>query len=68
MVEPLYNPTHYIAQAAAHLTEEPEVPYSIPSPGHTSVETYHEIFSAAIFPLPIIQEGQLSVSGNSMGI
>ena len=26
-----------------------------------------EIFSTLIFPLPVIQEGQLSVTGKSMG-
>ena len=27
----------------------------------------HEIFSMVIFPLPLIQEGQLPVTGKSMG-
>ena len=27
----------------------------------------HEIFSVAIFPLPLVQEGQLLVTGDSMG-
>ena len=30
---------------------------------HSFVEIYHEIFSAVILSLPLIQEGQLSVSG-----
>ena len=30
---------------------------------HSSVETDHEIFSTVILSLPLIQEGQLSVSG-----
>ena len=33
------------------------------SPQHSFVEIYHEIFSAVIISLPLIQEGQLSVSG-----
>ena len=36
-------------------------------PGHlTSVEIDHEIISMAIQSLPLIQEGQLSVTGESM--
>ena len=34
---------------------------------HTFVEIDYEIFSMVIFPLPLIQEGQLSVSDESMG-
>ena len=30
---------------------------------HSFMETDHEIFSAVILSLPLIQEGQLSVSG-----
>ena len=33
---------------------------------HSFVEIDHEIFSTVIFPLPLIQEGQLSVSGERM--
>ena len=33
------------------------------SPQHSFVEIYLEIFSAVIISLPLIQEGQLSVSG-----
>ena len=33
---------------------------------HYFVETDHEIFPTAIFSLPLIQEGQLSVSGERM--
>ena len=32
---------------------------------HTFVEIYHEIISTVILPLPLIQEGQMSVSGES---
>ena len=39
-----------------------------PPPGrkHSFVEINYEIFSAAILSLPLIQEGQLSVSGEIM--
>ena len=33
---------------------------------HSFVEIDHEIFSTVIFSLPLIQEGQLSVSGERM--
>ena len=33
---------------------------------HSSVEVDHEIFSTVIVSLPLIQEGQLSVSGERM--
>ena len=33
---------------------------------HSFVETDHEIFSSVILSLPLIQEGQLSVSGERM--
>ena len=33
---------------------------------HSFVETDHEIFSTVILSLPLIQEGQLSVSGKGM--
>ena len=33
---------------------------------HSSVEFDHEIFSTVILSLPLIQEGQLSVSGERM--
>ena len=33
---------------------------------HSLVETGHEIFSTVILFLPLIQEGQLSVSGERM--
>ena len=33
---------------------------------HSSVKIDHEIFSAVIFSLLLIQEGQLSVCGNRM--
>ena len=33
---------------------------------HSFVEIDHEIFSTVILPLPLIQEGQLSISGKRM--
>ena len=33
---------------------------------HSFVEIHHEIFSTVILYLPLIQEGQLSVSGEGM--
>ena len=40
-----------------------------PPPGrqHSFMEIDHEIFSTVILSLPLIQEGQLSVSGKRMG-
>ena len=35
-------------------------------PQHSFVEIDHEIFSTVILSLPLIQEGQLSVSGKRM--
>ena len=37
-----------------------------PSQQHSFMEIDHEIFSAVILSLPLIQEGQLSVSGERM--
>ena len=44
-------------------TEDQEVAGSTPT---EVVEIDHEIFSTAILSLPLIQEGQLSVSGERM--
>ena len=38
----------------------------LPSLHHTFMEIYHEIFSTVILSLPLIQEGQLSVSDERM--
>ena len=35
-------------------------------PQHSFVEIDHEIFSTVILSLPLIQEGQLSISGERM--
>ena len=48
-------------------TEEQEVTGSIPPIWqHSFVEIDHEIFSTVILSFPLIQEGQLSVSGKRM--
>ena len=47
--------------------QEPELLGLIPRPAHTFMETDHELFSMLIFPLPLILEGQLTVTGKSMG-
>ena len=47
--------------------EEQEVAGSIPPIWqHSFAEIDHEIFSTVILSLPLIQEGQLSVSGKRM--
>ena len=55
-----------MAQSVGRLIEEQEVPGLILSLAHTFVDTDHEIFSSLIFPCPLIQKGQLSVTGESM--
>ena len=50
-------------------TSDQEVAGSTPAPigrQHSFVEIDHEIFSTVILSLPLIQEGQLSVSGERM--
>ena len=49
-------------------TGDQEVAGSTPRQGwqHSFVEIDHEIFSTVILSLPLIQEGQLSVSGERM--
>ena len=56
-----------VAQLDAHPTGDQEVGVR-PSRGrqHSFVEIDHEIFSTVILSLPLIQEGQLSVSGERM--
>ena len=38
---------------------------SSPGPAIYFMEIYHEIISMVILPLPLIEEGQMSVSGES---
>ena len=56
-----------VVQLDAHPTGGQEVA-SLTPPGlqHSFVEIDHEIFSMVILSLPLIQEGQLSVSGERM--
>ena len=63
-----YEPAS-VAQLDAHPTGDQEVAGSTPPPPppplgqqYSVVETDHGIFSAVILSLPLIQEGQLSVS------
>ena len=53
-----------VAQLDARLTGDQEVAGS--TPAEVGVEIDHEIFSTVILSLPLIQEGQLSVSGERM--
>ena len=57
-----------VAQLDAHPTGDQEVAGSTP-PGrqHSFMEINHEIFSTVILSLRLMQEGQLSVSGERMG-
>ena len=41
-------------------------PHDVPARSHTFVEIDQEIISTAILPLPLIQEGLLSVTSESM--
>ena len=50
----------------ASLTANQGVAGSSLRQAHTFVEIYGEIISTVILPLPLIQEGQMSVSGESM--
>ena len=56
----------HVARSVDNLTEEPEVPGSIPGPAPTFLETDHNIFSTVILSLPVILAGQLSVNGESL--
>ena len=60
-----------VAQLDAHPIGDQEVAGLTPPPPprgqqHSFAEIDHEIFSTAILSLPLIQEGQLSVSGERM--
>ena len=57
-----------MAQLDVPSDETQEVAGSTPCRGrqHSFVEIEHEIFSTVILSLPLIQEGQLSVSGEKM--
>ena len=55
-----------LAQSIRCLTADPEVASLIPGQSHTFVEINHEIISKAILLLPLIPEGLLSVTSESM--
>ena len=57
-----------LCQLDARPTGDQEVAGSTPGRGrqHFFVDIDHEIFSTAILSLPLIQEGQLSFSGQRM--
>ena len=56
-----------VAQLDARLTGHQELAGSaLPGRQNSFVNTDHEIFSTVILSLPLIQEGQLSVSGGRM--
>ena len=54
-------------QSVAGLTDQPEVWGLIPGLAHTFMEIDHQIFPLSFSPFALIQEGQLSVTGESMG-
>ena len=57
-----------MAHLDARPTGDQEVAGSSPHRGrqHSFTEIDHEVFSMVILSLPLIQEGQLSVSGETM--
>ena len=55
-----------LAQSVASLTADPGVGGSVPTLSHTFVEIDHEIVSMVILLLPLIQEGLLSLTRESM--
>ena len=57
-----------IAQSLVCLTGESEALGSASGLALTLLEIDHEIFFMVIFSLPLIQEGQFSVSGERLGI
>ena len=52
-----------VTQLDTRPTEDQEVAGSTPPRQHSFVEIDHEIFSTVILSLSLIQEGQLSISG-----
>ena len=55
-----------IAQSEVSLLADPGVGISIPAQCHTFVEIDYEIISTVILLLPLIQEGLLSITSDSM--
>ena len=48
------------------MTADPGFPSLVPARSHTFIEIDHEIISTVILLLPVIQEGLLSVTRESM--
>ena len=55
-----------VAQWVASQISDPGILSSIPVRPHTFAEIDHEIFATVIFFRPLIQEGLLSFTGESM--
>ena len=55
-----------LAESGVSLTANQVSLVRAPVRPHTFVEIYHEIISTVILPLPLIQEGQMSVSSEFM--
>ena len=55
-----------VGQSVASLTADPGVASSLLARSHTFVEIDHEIISTIILLLLLVQEGLLSVTGESM--
>ena len=61
-----YHVPGHVAQSVASPTTDPEFASLILARSHVFVEIDHEIVSRAIFLLPLIQEGLLSATSESM--
>ena len=55
-----------VAHSVASLTADPGITSLIPARSHTFMEFDHEIISMVILLFPLIQEGLLSVTSESM--
>ena len=55
-----------VAQSIASLIADPRVMSLIPARSHTFMEIDHEIFSMVFLILPLIKEGLLSVTSESV--
>ena len=66
-VNKMNGPSHNKTTLRNSLTiKDSDQPVHSSSGQHSFVEIDHEIFSTVIFSLPLIQDGQLSVSGERM--
>ena len=62
----LHTNTSSKSRTVTCLTADPGIASSILATSHTFVEIGHEIITTAILPLPLIQEGLLSATSESM--